>query len=142
LFSARDGFRLDTENPLQQRLLLLVLAHVVFGRGGGRGRPKKSENWTSSERHHLCALYIDIKSKRPRLSKSKIAELIASRWPMPKEVIRKQLSTGRRWIEHLERCEKEKPGSIQMYAELLDKDEQKRAKMLSYKAPTSKKLSK
>jgi hypothetical protein len=106
-FQLRDGFRLDPANPLQERLLLLILAHVVFGKGRKRGRRKKSENWTSSKRHRLCALYIDIKGKQPRVSKNKIAELIASRWRMPKEVIRKQLSAGRGWIEHLEKCERE-----------------------------------
>jgi hypothetical protein len=141
-FQLRNGFRLDPENPLQQRLLLLILAHVVFGRGEGRGRPEKTESWTSSKRHRLCALYIEIKGKQPGLSKSKIAELIATRWRMPKGVIRKQLSTGRRWIKHLETCEREQPGSIQMYGELLQKSEKERAEMLSYEAPTSKNLSK
>jgi hypothetical protein len=37
-FQLHDGFRLDPENPLQARLLLLILAHVVFGRGRNRGR--------------------------------------------------------------------------------------------------------
>jgi hypothetical protein len=141
-FQLRNGFRLDPENPLQQRLLLLILAHVVFGKGRKRGRAKNSENWTSSKRHRLCALYIDIKGKQPRLSNTKIAERIANSWRMPKDVIRKQLSKGRRWIENLERCEREQAGFIQYVGELLEKNERDLAEMLSYKAPTSKKLSK
>jgi len=106
-FRLKDGFRLDPENPLQQRLLLLILAHVVFGKGRKRGRAKDSKNWTILKGHQLAALYLDIKGKHPKLSSNKIAERIASSWRMPKEVIRKQLSKERRWIEHLEKCERE-----------------------------------
>ena len=111
-FQLRDGFRLDPANPLHQRILLLILAHVVFGVGRKRGRAKDSKNWTDIKYHHLAALYIEIKSKQPKLSDSKIAEVIASRRREPKEVIRKRLSSkeGRMWIEYLEKGEKEKPG--------------------------------
>ena len=143
-FQLRDGFRLDPANPLHQRILLLILAHVVFGVGRKRGRAKDSKNWTDIKYHHLAALYIEIKSKQPKLSDSKIAEVIASRRREPKEVIRKRLSSkeGRMWIEYLEKGEKEKPGFIQMYGELLEKSEQERAETTSYITPTFKKLSK
>jgi hypothetical protein len=143
-FQLRDGFRLDPENPLQQRLLLLVLAHVVFGRGRERGRARDSKYWTSLRLHRLAVLYLDIKGKQPALSDSKVADQIASRWRVPKEVIRKRLSSlgQRRWVEHLKRCEKESPGYIQMTTGHLEKVEQDRAEMLSYKTPASKKLSK
>jgi hypothetical protein len=142
-FQLRDGFRLDPANPLHQRILLLILAHVVFGAGRKRGRAKDSKNWTDIKYYHLAALYIEIKSKQPKLSDSKIAEVIASRRREPKEVIRKRLSSkGRMWIEYLEKGEKEKPGFIQMYGELLEKSEQERAETTSYITPTFKKLSK
>jgi hypothetical protein len=76
-FQLRDGFRLDPANPLHQRILLLILAHVVFGVGRKRGRAKDSKNWTDIKYYHLAALYIEIKSKQPKLSDSKIAEVIA-----------------------------------------------------------------
>jgi hypothetical protein len=127
-FQLRDGFRLDPTNPLHQRILLLVLAHVVFGVGKRRGRPKDSKNWTDIQYHHLAALYIEIKSKQPKLSNIKIAEVIEKRWRKPKEVIRKRLSSKglRGWIEYLEEREKEEPGFIQRYGELL-KSEKERA---------------
>ena len=83
-FQLRDGFRLDPANPLHQRILLLILAHVVFGVGRKRGRAKDSKNWTNIKYHRLAALYIEIKSKQPKLSDSKIAEVIAKRWREPK----------------------------------------------------------
>jgi len=46
-FQLRDGFRLDPTNRLHQRILLLILAHVVFGKGRKRGRAKDSKNWTT-----------------------------------------------------------------------------------------------
>jgi hypothetical protein len=67
---------------------------VVFGVGKKRGRPKDSKNWTDIQYHHLAALYIEIKSKQPKLSDSKIAEVIAKMSREPKEVIRKRLSSG------------------------------------------------
>ena len=42
---ARDCFQLDADNPCHERMLLLILAHVVFGRGKKRGRPRLSGNW-------------------------------------------------------------------------------------------------
>jgi hypothetical protein len=143
-FQLHDGFRLDPANPLHQRILLLILAHVVFGAGRKRGRAKDSKNWTDIKYYYLAALYIEIKSKQPKLSDSKIAEVIASRRREPKEVIRKRLSSkeGRMWIEYLEEGEKEKPGFIQMCGELLEKSEQERAETTSYITPTFKKLSK
>ena len=142
-FQLRDGFRLDPANPLHQRILLLILAHVVFGVGRKRGRAKDSKNWTDIKYHRLAALYIEIKSKQPKLSDSKIAEVIASRWREPKEVIRKRLSSrGRRWIEYLEKGEREKPGFIQLVRGHLEKSEQDLTEMLSYKIPAPKKLSK
>ena len=142
-FQLSDGFRLDPENPLQQRLLLLILAHVVFGRGRKRGRARDSKNWTSLKQHQLAALYLEMRSEHPELSDNKIAERIASRWRVPKEVIRKRISSrGQRgWIEHLEKCERERPGSIQMYGEHLAKTERDLAEMLSYKIPPFKKPS-
>lgn len=132
-FQPRSGFRLNPENPLQQRLLLLILAHVVFGRGRKRGRAKDSKNWNGVKNHRLAALYIEIKSKHPTLSSNKIAERISSSWRMPKEVIRKQLSSRglRGWIEELEKRERERPGSIELTGQLLEKAERDRAEMLS-----------
>jgi hypothetical protein len=91
-FRLQDGFRLDPENPLQQRLLLLILAHVVFGKPRKRGRAKDSKAWTTLKNHQLAALYLDLKGKQPQLSDNKLAEQIASRWRVDKEVIRKRLS--------------------------------------------------
>jgi hypothetical protein len=93
-FRLKDGFRLDPDNPLQQMLLLLILAHVIFGRGRKRGRANESKNWTNLKNHRLAALYIEIKSKQPKLSDSKIAEAIASRWREPKEVIANDCPQG------------------------------------------------
>ena len=42
---ARDCFQLDADNPCHERMLLLILAHVVFGKGKKRGRRKHSGNW-------------------------------------------------------------------------------------------------
>jgi hypothetical protein len=141
LKTAYDCFRLDPESPLQQRLLLLILAHVVFGRGRKRGRAKDSKNWTSLKWHQLAALYLEMRSEHPKLSDNKIAERIASRWRVPKEVIRKRISSrGQRgWIEHLEKCERERPGSIQMYGEHLAQTEKGLAEKLSYKITPFKK---
>jgi hypothetical protein len=63
-FRLQDGFRLDPENPLQQRLLLLILAHVVFGKPRKRGRAKDSKAWTTLKNHQLAALYLDLKGKQ------------------------------------------------------------------------------
>jgi hypothetical protein len=143
-FQLRDGFRLDPANPLHGRILLLILAHVVFGVGGKRGRAKDSKNWTNLKYHRLAALYIEIKSKQPELSDSKIAEVIAKRWREPKEVIRKRLSSVGQlgWVERLEKLEREYPGYIQLATGHLEKNEKDFAEMLSYKIPAPKKLSK
>ena len=110
-FQLRDGFRLDPANPLHQRILLSILAHVVFGVSRKRGRAKDSKNWTNIKFHRLAALYIEIKSKQPKLSDSKIAEVIAKRWREPKEVIRKRLSSVGQlgWVEHLEKLRENTP---------------------------------
>jgi hypothetical protein len=135
-FRLQDGFRLDPENPLQQRLLLLILAHVVFGKPRKRGRAKDSKAWTTLKNHQLAALYLDLKGKQPQLSDNKLAEQIASRWRVDKEVIRKRLSGPLRgWIEKLEKMEGERPGSIEYYGGLLEKNERDLAQMLSYKPP-------
>ena len=42
-FQLRDGFRLDPANPLHQRILLLILAHVIFGVGRKPGRAKDAK---------------------------------------------------------------------------------------------------
>jgi hypothetical protein len=143
-FQLRDGFRLDPTNRLHQRILLLILAHVVFGKGRKRGRAKDSKNWTTIKYHRLAALYIEIKSKQPKLSDSKIAEVIAKMSREPKEVIRKRLSSGvpQGWIEHLEKYEREHPGYIQLVTGHLEKSERDLTEMLSYKIPAPKKLSK
>jgi hypothetical protein len=136
-FQLRDGFRLDPANPLHQRILLLILAHVVFGVGRKRGRAKDSKNWTDIKYYYLAALYIEIKSKQPKLSDSKIAEVIAKMWREPKEVIRKRLSLGGQqgWVEHLEKYEREHPGYIQLVTGHLEKSEKDLTEMLSYKIP-------
>ena len=137
-FQLRDGFRLDPANRLHQRILLLILAHVVFGKGRKRGRAKDSKNWTDIKYYRLAALYIEIKSKQPKVSDTKIAEVIASRWREPKEVIRKQLSSkGRMWIEYLEKGEKERP-ALSSVRGLLEKSEQEPAERMSYITPHSK----
>jgi hypothetical protein len=133
-FRMRDGSRFDLENPLQQRLLLWVLAHVVFGKSRKRGRVKDdSKHWTILRGHQLAVLYLDIKSKHPELSNTKIAEQIASIWRMPGSVsvIRKRLSEWRGWIERLKKLERERPGAIKEYTELLKEGEMAQAKRLA-----------
>ena len=58
LKTAADCFQLDPAKPLHQRILLLILAHVVFGKGRRRGRVKESKNWTTLRWHQLAALYM------------------------------------------------------------------------------------
>jgi hypothetical protein len=107
-----------------------------------KARPGKGQQ--KLDYHRLAALYIEIKSKQPKLSDSKIAEVIAKMWREPKEVIRKRLSSGvpQGWIEHLEKYEREHPGYIQLVTGHLEKSERDLTEMLSYKIPAPKKLSK
>jgi hypothetical protein len=133
-FQLRDGFRLDPANPLHQRILLLILAHVIFGVGRKRGRAKDSKNWTELKCHRLAALYAAIKSEQPKLRDSKIAEVIANRWREPKEAIRKRLSSMelRVQIKTIIEFEKENPGFNRRHEEYLESVEKDLAKKLSF----------
>jgi hypothetical protein len=119
--TARECFHLDLENPCHERMLLFILAHVVFGRGQKRGRRRRSENWDSLKDYRLAVVYLELKSKNPTLSTSTIANTIAKskEFRASGDIIRKRLSRLRKWIKDLQEMESEQEGAIRHYGELL-----------------------
>ena len=77
LAKAAERFGLDPKNTHDREKLLYLLADVVFGPDGKKGRPKYTKTyWTSSRLCTLGAIYRKKRSENPRLSRAKIAKLI------------------------------------------------------------------
>jgi hypothetical protein len=131
---ARHCFQLDPGNPLHDGMLLLILAHVVFGRGQKRGRSRHSNNWDTLKTHQLIMAYLELKSKYPKLRDAKIAAMIADgkKFGTPADAIRKRLSGLRRHIEYLKRGEDQQQGYIRYVEELLVKGKKDLQAKLSY----------
>ena len=67
---AREYFAIDNDD-----LLMAMMAEVLFGRHK-RGRSKGTVTWTSRKYMELGEAYAEIHAKDPKLSDTKIAELL------------------------------------------------------------------
>ena len=68
---AREYFAIDNDD-----LLMAMMAEVLFGRHK-RGRSKGTVTWTSRKYMELGEAYAEIHAKDPKLSDTKIAELLS-----------------------------------------------------------------
>jgi hypothetical protein len=108
--AAAQYLRLDPHDARQREALLYLLADVIFGQPAKKGRPKGSKpSWGSSRLLTLGNIYDAMKYDNPKLSDTKIAELIKNKCPEFKhdepEQIRQRLRPAHEeflewWREH------------------------------------------
>jgi hypothetical protein len=105
LAKAAEHYGLDPKNSVHREMLLLVLADVLFGSPGKKGRPKGTRTtWGNETLLDLGWIYEKTKRQNPKLSAAKIAELIHSEHKefqnIDVEQIRQKLPEARReWLQ-------------------------------------------
>jgi hypothetical protein len=97
---AKEYFRTE-----DMKFLAQAMAEVLFGRQA-RGWPKGIKTWTDNRHLHLAFAYYEIKREHPKMSDSKIAELLCKHpdFKSDAENLRQRLGKAKReysaWAEY------------------------------------------
>jgi hypothetical protein len=128
LREAAKMFGLDLNDEVHQRLLLRVLAELMFGKGE-KGRPRNTLEWPQPRLSALGERYCELLRRKPGTKLLGAARAIKTKYPndygdLEEQYLRQLLPTAKSAYEHDERMWEEHQRDMQEYERYMQEHEQ------------------